>query len=297
MSRINMNDLVAFTVIARERSFTRAAAQLGVSPSALSHSMRILEERLGVRLLTRTTRSVSPTEAGDRMLASVGARLEEINEELDSLIELSDRPAGTVRITAIQYSAEHILLPKLEKVLRDYPDIKVEISIDYGLSNIVTGRFDAGVRGGEQIDKDMIAMRISPDMRMIAVASPSYFKQHPIPESPQDLMEHNCINMRLPSTGSLYAWEFEKDGREIRAKVEGQLVLNSASAIMKAAVLGFGIAFLPEEQVATHLTQGSLICVLSDWCPIFPGYHIYYPSRKQLSPAFSIVLDALCERL
>lgn len=293
MSRLNMNDLVAFTVIAREHSFTRAAAQLGVSPSALSHSMRVLEERLGLRLLTRTTRSVSPTEAGEKLLASVGTRLDEINEEINILTELRDKPAGTVRITAIQYVAETILLPKLAKIMAEYPDLNVEISINYGLSNIVADRFDAGVRGGEQIDKDMIAVRISPDMRMVAVGAPSYFSAHPIPEIPQDLMNHNCINMRLPSSSGLYAWEFSKDGRELRVKVEGQLTFNSASVILKAAVSGLGIAFLPEEQVAPYIEDGQLICVLSDWCPSFPGYHFYYPSRKQLSAAFRVVLDAL----
>lgn len=293
MSRLNMNDLVAFTVIAREKSFTRAAAQLGVSPSALSHSMRVLEERLGLRLLTRTTRSVSPTEAGEKLLASVGTRLDEIDEEINILTELRDKPAGTVRITAIQYVAETILLPKLAKIMAEYPDLKVEISVNYGLANIVADRFDAGVRGGEQVDKDMIAVRISPDMRMVAVGTPSYFSAHPIPEIPQDLMNHNCINMRLPSSSGLYAWEFSKDGRELRVRVEGQLTFNSASVILKAAVSGLGIAFLPEEQVAPYIEGGQLICVLSDWCPSFPGYHFYYPSRKQHSAAFRVVLDAL----
>lgn len=293
MIRTNINDLVAFTVIARERSFTRAAAQLRVSPSALSHTMRGLEEKLGIRLLTRTTRSVSPTDAGERLLAAVGTRFDEIESELEALTELRDKPAGTVRLTAIQFAAEMILLPKLEKMLLDYPDIKVEISISYGLSDIVSERFDAGVRGGEQVAKDMIAVRISPDMRMIVVGAPSYFSSRKKPKTPQDLTQHNCINMRLPTSGGLYAWEFTKGDRELRVRVEGQLTFNSASTILKAALSGLGLAMLPEEQVMPQIKSGHLVSVLSEWCPKTPGYHLYYPSRRQLSPAFKVVLEAL----
>ncbi|NWA28617.1 LysR family transcriptional regulator [Pseudomonas gingeri] len=293
MSRTNINDLVAFTLIARERSFTRAASQLGVSPSALSHTMRALEERLGLRLLTRTTRSVSPTEAGERMLAAVGTRFDEIEAEIEALTELREKPAGTVRITAIQHAAEFYIFPKLAQMLLDYPDIKLEVSIDYGLTDIVSERFDAGVRGGEQIDKDMVATRIAPDMRMIVVGAPAYFATRKKPKTPQELTSHTCINMRLPTIGGLYAWEFSKGGRELRVRVDGQVIVNSGSTIMKAAIAGLGLAFLPEEQVEPYIVSGELVCVLSDWCPKFPGYHLYYPSRRQLSPAFKMVLNAL----
>lgn len=255
--------------------------------------MRVLEERLDIRLLTRTTRSVLPTEAGERLLAGVGRRLDEIESELEALTELRDKPAGTVRLTAIQFSAEMILLPKLAKVLADYPDIKVEISINYGLNDIVSDGFDAGVRGGEQIAKDMIAVRISADMRMVVVGAPAYFSDRKKPKTPQDLTHHNCINMRLPTSGGLYAWEFAKGGRELRVRVEGQLTFNSASTILKAALSGLGLAMLPAEQVKQYIDSGALVRVLSDWCPEFPGYHLYYPSRRQLSTAFKIVLEAL----
>ena len=255
--------------------------------------MRVLEERLDIRLLTRTTRSVLPTEAGERLLAGVGRRLDEIESELEALTELRDKPAGTVRLTAIQFSAEMILLPKLAKVLADYPDIKVEISINYGLNDIVSDGFDAGVRGGEQIAKDMIAVRISADMRMVVVGAPAYFSDRKKPKTPQDLTQHNCINMRLPTSGGLYAWEFAKGGRELRVRVEGQLTFNSASTILKAALSGLGLAMLPAEQVKQYIDSGALVRVLSDWCPEFPGYHLYYPSRRQLSTAFKIVLEAL----
>jgi DNA-binding transcriptional LysR family regulator len=293
MRRENFNDLLAFLAIARERSFTKAAAKLGVSQSALSHTIRGLEARLGLRLLTRTTRSVSPTEAGERLLQSVGHRFEEIETELEALSELRDKPAGTIRITSTEYAADAILLPKMAKLLPKYPDIKVEISVDYGLTDIVAQRYDAGVRFGEQVAKDMIAVRIGPDMRMAVVGAPSYFAKRSPPKKPQDLTEHNCINLRLPSHGGLYAWEFEKGGRELRARVDGQLVLNSATQILNAALAGFGLAYVPEGLVQPHLAKGHLIRVLEDWCPPYSGYHLYYPSRRQSPPAIALVVEAL----
>ncbi len=293
MPRENLNDLLAFLAVARERSFTRAAAQLGVSQSALSHSVRGLEARLGVRLLTRTTRSVAPTEAGERLLRTVGPRLEEIEAELAALSELREKPAGTIRITAGEHAADTILWPTLEKLLPGYPDIKVEIVIDYGLTDIVAERYDAGVRLGEQVAKDMIAVRIGPDMRMAVVGAPSYFAGRPRPRTPQDLTVHACINIRLPTYGGLYAWEFEKGGRELKVRVEGQLVFNNIAPRLNAALAGFGLAYLPEDQVQTHLADGRLIRVLADWCPPFPGYHLYYPSRRQPAPAFALLVEAL----
>jgi len=293
MRRENFNDLLAFLAVARERSFTKAAAKLGVSQSALSHTIRGLEARLGLRLLTRTTRSVSPTEAGERLLQSVGHRFEEIETELEALSELRDKPAGTIRITSTDYAADAILLPKMAELLPKYPDIKVEIFVDYGLTDIVAQRYDAGVRFGEQVAKDMIAVRIGPDMRMAVVGAPSYFAKRSPPKRPQDLTEHNCINLRLPSHGGLYAWEFEKGGRELRARVDGQLVLNSATQILNAALAGFGLGYVPEGLVQPHLAKGRLVRVLEDWCPPYSGYHLYYPSRRQSSPAFALVVDAL----
>jgi DNA-binding transcriptional LysR family regulator len=293
MSRRNVNDLLAFLAVAQERSFTRAAAKLGVSQSALSHTIRGLEERLGLRLLTRTTRSVAPTEAGDRLLRGVGPRFEEIDAELAALGELREKPAGTVRITAGEHPAYAILWPALEKLLPDYPDIRVEIVIDYGLSDIVTERFDAGVRLGEQVARDMIAVRIGPDMRMAVVGAPAYFARRPRPKTPQDLTAHDCINLRLPTYGGLYPWEFEKGGRELKVRVEGRLVFNNIALRLNAAIAGLGLAYLPEDQVQTHLADGRLIRVLADWCPPFPGYHLYYPSRRQPTPAFVPLVDAL----
>jgi DNA-binding transcriptional LysR family regulator len=292
----NFNDLLAFLAVAKERSFTRAAAQLGVSPSALSHTIRGLEERLGLRLLTRTTRSVSPTEAGERLLHTLGPRFEEIDAELAALNELREKPAGTVRITATDYAAETILWPKLTTFLQAYPDIKVEIIIDYGLTDIVAQRFDAGVRVGEQVAKDMITVRIGPGMRMAVVGAPSYFAKRPPPRRPQELIGHNCINLRLPTYGGLYAWEFEKARRELKVHVEGQLVFNSTFQMLNAALAGFGLAYVPEDLAQPHLTEGRLCRVLEDWCPAFSGYHLYYPSRRQPSPAFALVVDALRHR-
>jgi DNA-binding transcriptional LysR family regulator len=296
MQRGNLDDLLAFLVVGRERSFTKAAAKRGVSQSALSHTIRELEARLGVRLLTRTTRSVSPTEAGERLLQSVGPRLEEIEAELAALGELREKPAGTFRITAIDYAADTILLPKLAKLLRDYSDIKVEIVIDYGLTDIVAERYDAGVRHGEQVAKDMIAVRIGPDVRMAVVGAPSYFRTRSEPEKPQDLIGHNCINLRLPTHGGLYAWEFEKGGHDLRVRVEGQLVCNGTVQMLNAALAGLGLAYVPEEVALPHLTKGRLRRVLEDWCPPFAGYHLYYPSRRQSSAAFALLVDALRHR-
>jgi DNA-binding transcriptional LysR family regulator len=293
MRRENVSDLLAFLAVARERSFTKAGKKLGISQSALSHTIRGLEERLGLRLLTRTTRSVSPTEAGDRLLASVGSRFEEIEAELEALSELRDKPAGSIRITASENAASTILLPKLAHFLLQYPDIKVEIVIDYGLTDIVAQRFDAGVRSGEQVAKDMIAVRIAPDMRMAVVSAPSYFAQRSSPKKPQDLTEHNCINLRLPIHGGLYAWEFEKAGRELRVRVEGQLVLNATSQMLSAALAGVGLAYMPEQMVRAYIADGRLMRVLEDWCEPYSGYHLYYPSRRQSSPAFKLLVDAL----
>jgi DNA-binding transcriptional LysR family regulator len=293
MPRADLNDLTAFLMVARERSFTRAAAQLGVSPSALSQTVRGLEARLGLRLLTRTTRSVAPTEAGERLLRTVGPRLEEIDAELAAVSELREKPAGTIRVTATENAANAVLLPALAKLLPDYPDIKVEIVVDYGLTDIVAERYDAGVRPGEIVAKGMIAVRIGPDMRMAVVGASSYFAKRSKPRTPQDLTTHTCINLRLPTYGGLYTWEFENDGRELRVRVEGQLVFNATTLILNAALAGLGLAYLPEEQVRTHLAAGRLIQVLADWCPPFSGYHLYYPSRRQPTPAFTLLVDAL----
>src|SRR5215204_6221462 len=265
MQRGNLNDLLAFLAVGQERSFTKAAAKLGVSQSALSHTIRGLEERLGLRLLTRTTRSVAPTEVGERLLHTIGPRFEEIEAELTAVSELREKPAGTIRITATEYAADAILLPELAKLLPLYPDIKVEIIIDYGLTDIVSERFDAGVRSGEQVAKDMIAVRIGPDMRMAVVGAPSYFRRCPEPKTPHDLVGHNCINLRLPSHGGLYAWEFEKDGRELNVRVEGQFILNSTGQILSAALAGSGLAYVPESMAQPHLTKGRLKRVLEEW--------------------------------
>jgi DNA-binding transcriptional LysR family regulator len=296
MRRGNINDLLAFLAVARDRSFTKAAAKLGVSQSALSHTVRGLEVRLGLRLLTRTTRSVSPTEAGERLLQTVGHRFEEIEAELEALSELRDKPAGTIRITAGEHAANTILWPALVKFLPRYPDIKVEISVDHKLVDIVAERFDAGVRSGEQVAKDMIAVRIGPDMRMAVVGAPAYFASRSQPKKPQDLTDHNCINLRLPTYGGLYAWEFEKSGRELKVRVEGQLTLNSTGQMLTAALAGFGLAYVPDDAARPYLAEGSLTQVLADWCPPYSGYHLYYPSRRQPSAAFALLVDALRHR-
>jgi DNA-binding transcriptional LysR family regulator len=293
MRRDNLNDVAAFLAVARELSFTNAAAKLGVSQSALSHTVRGLEERLGVRLLTRTTRSVAPTEAGERLLRRVGPRLDEVDAELAALSEGREKPAGTIRITTGEHAAHVVLWPALEKFLPRYPDINVELTIDYGLTDIVAQRYDAGVRLGEQVAKDMIAVRVGPDFRMVIVGSPAYFAGRRLPKRPQDLTDHNCINLRLPTHGQLYAWEFAKRGRELRVRVDGQLVFNNIALRLNAALAGFGLACLPEDQVAMPIAECRLIQVLSDWCQAFPGYHLYYPSRRQPTAAFALLVDAL----
>ncbi|SFI78673.1 DNA-binding transcriptional regulator, LysR family [Bosea sp. OK403] len=293
MARENLNDLISFLAVARERSFTRAAAKLGVSQSALSHTVRGLEERLGLRLLTRTTRSVAPTEAGERLLLTVGPRFEEIEAEITALSELREKPAGTIRITTADHAARTILWPRLEQFLPRYPDITVEIIRDYGLTDIVTERYDAGVRLGEQVAKDMIAVRLGPEMRMAVVGAPAYFATRPQPLTPQDLTAHNCINLRLPTYGNLLPWEFEKDGRELKVRVEGQLVFNVIDPVLTATLAGFGLGYVPDDLVQDHITDGRLIRVLEDWCAPFPGYHFYYTSRRQPSPAFELVVEAL----
>ena len=292
MAGKNLDDLAAFVAVADERSFTAAAAKLGVSQSALSQTMRTLEARLGIRLLTRTTRSVAPTEAGERLLRTVRPRLEEIDTELAALSEMRDKPAGTVRITSTENAAEAVLWPALARILPDYPDIKVEIVVDYGLTDIVTERYDAGVRFGEQIAKDMIAVRIGPDIRMAVVGALGYFAKRPPLRVPQELTTHARINLRLPAHG-LYAWEFERNGRELRVRVDGQLAFSTTALILKAAVAGFGLAYLPEQQVQKELDSGALVRVLANWCPPFTGYHLYYPSRRQNTPAFAVLVDAL----
>jgi len=296
MARENLNDLVAFVAVARERSFTRAASQLGVSQPALSHTIRALEERMGIRLLTRTTRSVVPTEAGERLLETVGGHLDGIEAGLAALGELRDKPAGHFRITSTDHAAETILWPAMEQIARAYPDITLEVVIDYGLSDIVAERFDAGVRIGEAIAKDMIAVRIGPELEMAVVGTPDYLAAHGIPRTPQELVGHNCINLRLVSAGGLYPWEFEKDGRELHVRVEGQFTFNTSSLIRKAARAGLGLASIPIDQIQDDLATGVLVRVLADWCPPFSGYHLYYPSRRQNSLAFRLLVNALRAR-
>jgi DNA-binding transcriptional LysR family regulator len=293
MRREELGDLTAFLAVAEERSFTRAAAKLGTSQSALSYTVRRLEARLGLRLLTRTTRSVAPTEAGARLVETLRPAFDEIDHKLAALSELREKPAGTVRITAGEHSAQTILWPALERLLPDYPDITVEIVADYGLTDIVAERYDAGVRLGEQVAKDMIAVPIGPDMRMAVVGAPSYFATRPVPQTPQDLTAHACINLRLPTYGSLYAWEFEQGGRELKVRVEGQLVFNTLDLRLKAALVGLGLTYVPEDQVRPYITDGRLVRVLDDWCPAFAGYHLYYPSRRQTTPAFALLVEAL----
>jgi DNA-binding transcriptional LysR family regulator len=293
MTTESYDQLANFSVVARERSFTRAAAKLGMSQPALSRAMRNLEERLGVRLLARTTRSVSPTEAGEHLLRVVAPRFDEINNELALLSEFRDKPAGKLRITAGEHSAITILQPVLAKLLPDNPDLNIEIIVDYGLTDIVAKGYDAGVRLGEQVAKDMIAMRVGPDMRMAVVGSPEYFARYPRPKTPRDLTQQNCINIRLPTYGGIFPWEFEKKDEELKVRVEGQLVFNNIAMRLDSVLKGLGLAYMPEDLVRVHIKEGRLIRVLSDWCPPFPGYHLYYPSRRQTSPAFVLFRDAL----
>ena len=293
MPRTDLNDIAAFLAVARERSFTRAAARLGVSQSALSQTVRGLEARLGLRLLTRTTRSVAPTEAGERLLHAAGPHLDGIEVELAALSALREKPAGTVRITAHDHAVRTVLWPALVRLLPDYPDIKVEVAVESGLTDIVAGRFDAGIRTGEMVAHDMVAVRIGPDMRSAVVGAPAYFTKRQRPRTPQDLTTHACINLRLPTLGGLYAWEFEKGERELRVRVEGQLTFNESGPLLDAALAGFGLAYLPEDSVEDHIADGRLVRVLADWCPPYPGYHLYYPSRRQPTPAFTLVVNAL----
>ncbi|TAL66227.1 MAG: LysR family transcriptional regulator [Burkholderiaceae bacterium] len=293
MASENLNDLQAFVVVARAQSFTRAAAQLGVSRSALSHSMRALEGRLGVRLLTRTTRSVSVTEAGGRLLQTLAPRLDDIDAELAALTSLRDKPAGTLRISAHDHAIVTVLWPKLLPLLRAYPDIRLEFGIDYAMTNIVAERFDAGIRSGDRLDKDMIAVRISPDLRMAVAASPAYLQGKPALQTPRDLTEHHCINLRLPTHGGLYAWEFEKDGQSLNVRVTGQVTLNNTFLMLRAALDGMGLTYVPLDLLQPHFDRGELVPVLQDWWPSFPGYYLYYANRRQQSPALALVIEAL----
>ncbi|OJF90241.1 LysR family transcriptional regulator [Pararhizobium antarcticum] len=296
MPREDFNDLLWFLAVAEDRSFTKAAAKLGITQSTLSHTIKRLENRLGLRLFTRTTRSVSLTEAGDRLYYALLPSIRDIRGQLEALSDLRDKPSGTVRITLSDHALETVAWPKLEPVLKAYPEIRVELSRDNGLRNIVEDGFDAGVRLGESIEKDMIAVRIGSDWRMLVVASPDYLAEKSVPQHPQDLLGHNCINMRQATAGGLYTWEFEKAGQELRVRVAGQLTFNSSYPMVQAAVKGLGIAFVPEDLVGIQLASGALLTLLDDWTPPFPGYYLYYPSRHQNSPAFRVVVDALRQR-
>jgi DNA-binding transcriptional LysR family regulator len=293
LARENLNDLSAFVAVAQAHSFTKAAARLGISPSALSHAMRGLEERLGVRLLARTTRSVAPTEAGERLLTVVLPHLQGIESELSALNLLRDIPAGTIRLTASEHAAYTVIYPVLARLAADYPEIKIELNVDNMLADLVAGRFDAGIRLGEHVERDMVAVRIAPDMRMAIVGTPAYFERHPRPETPQDLTQHECIGIRLPTHGGLLPWEFDKDGRSITVRVEGQLIFNTMSLGLRAVLDGLGLGYCLDDMAAAAIADGRLIRVLEDWCEPFPGYHIYYPSRRQLSPALRLLIDAL----
>ncbi|MFA1627067.1 LysR family transcriptional regulator [Rhizobium mongolense] len=293
MKREDLNDMLWFLAVAEERSFTKAAAKLGTSQSTISHTIKKLEARMGLRLLTRTTRSVSPTEAGERLIRSLAPRIEELESEIDELMEIRDKPAGTVRITLSDHALESVVWPKVRAVLKDYPDISLELNTDNAFRNIVEDRFDAGVRLGESVDKDMIAVRIGPDWRLVAVASPDYLASRPAPQTPQDLVGHDCINHRQSRSGGLYVWEFAKGTRELRVRVDGQLTFSTSYAMIDAAVNGYGIAYVPEDIVAREIASGHLVQVLDDWSPAFPGYYLYYPSRKQNSPAFKVVVEGL----
>ncbi|CAH6635699.1 LysR family transcriptional regulator [Pseudocitrobacter vendiensis] len=293
MLKENFNELQFFLAVARERSFTRAAGKLGVTQSALSHAIKALEARLNIRLLTRTTRSVAPTQMGERIIACLEPRLSELDEELEQLVQLSGATAGNIRISAGEHSAKCLVWPKLKPFLRQYPDISVELVVDNGFVNIVEGRFDAGVRLGESVDKDMIAVRIGPDVRLVVAGSPDYFARHGKPQTPHDLQHHRCINMRLPTAGGVYHWEFEKAGKHLKVKVDGQLTFNTIAERIDAAESGFGLAFIPEDSIRQEIADGRLVTVLSEWSPAFSGYYLYYPSRKQHLPAFALLIDAL----
>jgi DNA-binding transcriptional LysR family regulator len=297
MTHTKVNDLQAFLAVARDQSFTKAAAKLGITPSALSHTIRALEERLGVRLLARTTRNVAPTEAGDRLMRSIAPLFDQITAEVEALGELRDKPRGTIRVTCTDDQIELCVRPMLAGFLKDYPDVTLEFYVDYGFTNVVEERFDAGIRLGEAISKDMIAVRIGPDWRLVVVAAPAYFDRNPPPKTPRDLTKHACVNIRHRSSGAIYAWEFEKNGQAFTVKVEGQLVFNSIMHVLNAAIDGIGLAYVPEELAAPYLADGRLKEVLTDWCPYFQGYHLYYPNRRQASPAFSAFVEALRYRV
>jgi DNA-binding transcriptional LysR family regulator len=296
MARENLNDLIAFLAVARERSFTKAAARLGVSQSALSHTIKQLEERLGIRLLTRTTRAVSPTEAGERLLETIGPHFDEIETQLEALGELRDKPAGTVRISASDYAINYVLWPKLQKFLPKYPDVKVELMQDNALTDIVTERYDAGVRMGEHLAKDMISARIGPDFCLAVVGAPSYFEKNAKPKHPKDLVHHKCINFRLPTAGGNYVWEFEENGKEFKVRVDGQLVFNNTFNLLDAVLAGFGLGYIPESIILPYVKDGRLTRVLQKFSPEWDGYYLYYPSRRQSSPAFTALLEALRHR-
>ena len=297
MKRDELGDLLAFLAVAEERSFTRAAARLGTSQSSLSHTVRRLEERMGVRLLIRTTRNVAPTDAGEQLAETLRPAINDIEARMGAISALRQKPAGSIRITTSRHAAEVILMPAVKQLMKDYPEVRVEITVDQKLTDLVTERFDAGVRLGEQVEKDMIAVRIGPDMRMMVVGSPEYFAKHPKPATPHDLTAHNCINIRLPTYGGLYAWELEKEGRALNVRVDGQFVCNDVTMIIDAALDGLGLACLPQDQFDTLIDDGRLVRVLEDWCPPFPGYHLYYPSRRQTSPAFDLLVEALRHRV
>ncbi|WP_068084828.1 LysR family transcriptional regulator [Novosphingobium rosa] len=292
MYRDDLGSLAMFQAVAQAGSFTKAAAQLGVSQSALSHSLRRLEVKLGLRLLNRSSRSIAPTEAGERLLETLGPALEQIDARIASLTALRDQPAGTIRISAAEHSARTLLWPAVDRLVARYPDIRVEINVNAGLTDIVAGRYDAGVRLGERLEQDMIAVRIGPRLRMVTAGAPAYFAQHGRPATPHDLSRHRCINLRMAS-GNLYSWEYEKDGRELKVKVDGQLVFNDVELLVAAAVQGHGLVHLVEDRAAPLLASGALEPVLEDWCEPFDGYYLYYPSRRQPSPAFSLLLEAL----
>lgn len=296
MQKGSLDDLRAFVGVAREHSFTKAAAKLGVSQPALSHTIRQLEARIGVRLLTRTTRSVSLTDAGERLLRTVEPRFQEIDAELAAVSALKGKPSGTIRITAGDHAVRTVLWPKLQDFLTEYPDIRIEIDVDYGLTDIVAERYDAGVRWGEQVAKDMIAVRIAPDIRFAVVGAKSYFAKRSSPKHPQELVSQECINIRLPSYGGNYAWEFQRNGREVKVRVDGQLAFNNIYQVLDAAVAGFGLAYVPEDLAQPHLAKGRIVQILQQWCEPWSGYHLYYPSRRQSSTAFSLLVDALRHR-
>ncbi len=293
MEKTDFNQLTWFRIVAEERSFTRAAARIGVVQSTLSHAIKQLETRMGIRLLTRTTRNVSTTPAGERLLKTITPRMAEIEDEIAALMAFRDRPSGSIRLTLSDHALESVVWPKLKPVLKDYPDISVELILDSTFRNIVEEGFDAGVRLGESVEKDMIAVRIGPDWRLVAVASPGYLAEHGVPERPQDLVRHVCINMRHETAGGLYAWEFEKDGQELRVRVDGQLTFNNSYAMIDAAMSGYGVAYVPENIVERQIAAGSLVRVLDEWSPFFDGYFLYYPSRRQNLPAFKVIVDAL----